>query len=105
VVGLRRIIPGVDLITAQDEGFHETSDPELLAEARRLNRILLTHDINTMPEHFAYFLANLSENEHGPGVMLIAQELAIGAAIQALYEIWSCSLHHEWQDLFTYLPL
>jgi len=77
VVGLRRIIPGVDLITAQGEGFHETPDPELLAEARRLNRILLTHDINTLPGHFAYFLAYLSENEHSPGVMLIAQELAI----------------------------
>ena len=105
VVGLRRIIPGTDLITAQNAGFQKTPDPELLAEARRLNRILLTHDINTMPGHFAHFLANLSENEHSPGVMLIAQELAIGVAIQALYEIWSCSLHHEWQDLFTYLPL
>ena len=31
VVGLRRIIPGINLIIAQDEGFQETPDPELLA--------------------------------------------------------------------------
>ena len=105
VVGLRRIVPTVDLITAQSAGFHTTPDSELLAEARQLNRILLTHDINTMPDHFASFLASLAEDEHSPGVMLVAQELAIGIAIQELYEVWSCSTHEEWRDLFTYLPL
>jgi hypothetical protein len=105
VVGLRRIAPTIDLITAQSAGFQTTPDPELLAEARRLNRILLTHDINTMSDHFATFIASLAEDEHSPGVMLVAQELAIGIAIQALYEVWSCSDHEEWRDLFTYLPL
>ena len=105
MVGLRRIIPDVDLMTAHEVEFQETPDPELLAQAKRLNRILLTHDVNTMPGHFAEFLAGLPSGEHSPGIMLIAQESAIGAAIQALFEIWSCGLHHEWQDLFTYLPL
>ncbi|HEX5546193.1 MAG TPA: DUF5615 family PIN-like protein [Ktedonobacterales bacterium] len=105
LVGLRRIAPTVDLITAQSAGFHTTPDPELLAEARQLDRILLTHDINTMPDHFATFLAGLPEGEHSPGVMLVAQELAIGIAIQELYEVWSCSNHEEWRDTFTYLPL
>lgn len=105
VIGLRRIAPSVDVITAQEAGFHTTPDPELLAEAQQLNRILLTHDINTMPDHFATFLACLPEGEQSPGVMLVAQELAIGITIQALYEVWSCSNHEEWRDLFTYLPL
>jgi len=84
VVGLRRIAPTVDLITAQSADFQTTPDPELLAEARKLNRVLLTHDINTMPDHFATFLAGLAAGEHSPGVMLVAQELAIGVAIRAL---------------------
>lgn len=95
VIGLRRIAPTVDLITAQSAGFQTTPDPELLAEARQLNRILLTHDINTMQGHFATFLAGLAEGEHSPGVMLVAQELAIGIALQELYEVWSCSNHEE----------
>lgn len=105
VVGLRRIAPTLDLITAQSAGFQTTPDPELLAEAQQLNRILLTHDINTMPGHFATFLQGLGEGEQSPGVMLVAQELAIGIAIQEIYEVWSCSDHEEWRDLFTYLPL
>ncbi len=105
MVGLQRIAPTVDLKTAQSAGFQTTPDPELLSEARQLDRILLTHDINTMPDHFATSLAGLAEGEHSPGVMLMAQELAIGIAIQELYEVWSCSSHEEWRDLFTYLPL
>ena len=100
LTGLRRIAPDVDLMTAQEAGFQKPPDPELLSGAKRLDRILLTHDINTMPGHFAHFLASLTEGDHSPGVMLLAQELAVGVAIQALYEIWSCSLHGEWQDLF-----
>jgi hypothetical protein len=105
VTGLRRIIPDIDLLTAQKAALQQALDPERLAAAKRFDRILLTHDINTMPGHFARFPANLAEGEHSPGVMLPAQELAIGAAIETLYEVWSCSLHEEWQDLFTYLPL
>lgn len=105
VTGLRRIIPDIDLLTAQEAALQQALDPELLAAAKQFDRILLTHDINTMPGHFARFLANLAEGEHSPGVMLLAQELAIGAAIETLYEVWSCSLHEEWQNLFTYLPL
>ena len=105
VVGLRRFVPTVDLITAQSAGFHTTPDPELLAQARQLDRILLTHDINTLPDHFATFLASLTQGEYCPGVMLVALELAIGVAIQEIYQVWSCSNHEEWRDLFTYLPL
>jgi predicted nuclease of predicted toxin-antitoxin system len=105
VTGLRRRAPSIDLVTVQDLGLQKTPDPALLAEAQRLDRILLTHDINTMPGYFADFLASLSENEHSPGVMLVAQGLSIGVAIQELYMVWACSPHEEWRDRFTYLPL
>lgn len=103
--GLRRRQPSVDVVTAQDLHLREVSDPELLAHAKMHGRILLTHDINTMPAHFHSFLAALTENEHSPGVMLIPQELSIGKAIDALLLVWACSAHEEWRDRFTYLPL
>ena len=105
ISGLRRRIPQIDLVTAQDLGLDQAPDPALLEEASKLDRILLTHDINTMPQHFATYLDALPQGEHSPGVMLVAQGLPIGSAIQELYEIWSCSLHQEWRDLFTFLPL
>lgn len=58
-----------------------------------------------MPGYYTAFLASLTEGEHSPGVMLVAQGLAIGVAVRELHEIWSCSVHQEWQNLFTYLPL
>lgn len=58
-----------------------------------------------MPGYYTTFLASLTEGEHSPGVMLVAQGLAIGVAVRELHDIWSCSVHQEWQDLFTYLPL
>ncbi len=70
-----------------------------------LDHILLTHDINTMPKHFEAFLASLPAGEHSLGVMLVAQGLPIGSAVQALFEIWMCSLHEEWRSKFAYLPL
>lgn len=105
VAGLRRRAPGLDLMTVQDLGMQRMPDPELLAEAQALDRILLTHDINTMPKHFADFLSHLSDDQHSPGVMLVPQDLPVGVAVQALYEPWACSGHEERRDLFTYLPL
>ncbi len=105
VTGLRRRLPGIDVVTVQELGLQETPDPELLAETKALDRILLTHDVNTIPKYFDAFLASLPVGEHGPGVMLIAQALPIGTAIEELYAIWSCSVHEEWRNRFTYLPL
>lgn len=105
VAGLKRRAPSLDLMTVQDLGFQRMPDPELLVEAQALDRILLTHDINTMPRHFAHFLSGLSGDQHSPGIMLIPQDLPVGVAIQALYELWACSGHEEWRGLFTYVPL
>ena len=105
VTGLRRRVPGIDVVTVQELGLHETPDPDLLAAAKAHDRILLTHDINTMPKYFDAFLASLPADEHSPGVMLIAQAVPIGVAIEELYAIWSCSGHEEWRNRFTYLPL
>jgi len=50
--GLRQRIE-VDLVIAREVGLEEAGDPELLAWAAREDRVLLTHDRQTMPD-FAY---------------------------------------------------
>ncbi|HEV2462086.1 MAG TPA: DUF5615 family PIN-like protein [Ktedonobacterales bacterium] len=71
IVGLRRRKPEVDVFTAQELGLREAPDPELLEYARQRGRILLTHDVNTMPQHFNDLLLRLPHGEHSPGVILI----------------------------------
>lgn len=105
ITGLRRLQPTVDIVTAQDLGLDTAPDPEVLAQARSRDRILLSHDINTMIKHFNDLLLSLPASEHTPGIMLIAQDLPIGIAVRELYEVCSCSTHVEWQDRATFLPL
>lgn len=105
VVGLRRAEPSIDIVTAAEAGTLRWTDPEVLAWAAAHNRILLSHDKRTMPDHFYRFLAQLSPGIHSSGVMLLPQELAIGRCIAAVLEIWRLSAHDEWRDLLIRLPL
>lgn len=105
VTGLRRRIPGVDIVTAQQLGLTTLPDPQLLDAARVLNRILLTHDRKCMPAHFTDHLAHLPAGQHSPGVMTVEQTLPVGAAIEAIRLVALCSSHDEWRDQFVFLPL
>jgi hypothetical protein len=77
---------------------HEVADPILLARARDLDRILVTHDVSTMPRHFAAFLASPAADEPSPGIMFVSQSLPLGQAVEELFAIWSCSRHDEWRN-------
>src|SRR5580658_8313813 len=80
VVGLRRREPSVDFRDARDGGVIGLPDPEVIRVASELGRILVSHDRKTMPGHFARFRETLSS----PGIILVSQELDIGAAIEDL---------------------
>jgi predicted nuclease of predicted toxin-antitoxin system len=51
LAGLKRLAPSCDALTAQDSGMATLPDPELLQQAAAQDRILLTHDVNTMITH------------------------------------------------------
>jgi hypothetical protein len=105
ISGLRRREPMVDVVTAHEADLRDAPDPEVLRYAMRHDRILLTHDVNTMPTHFYVLLQSLAEGEHSPGVLATPQLLPIGSAIDALLLVWSCSAHEEWRDRVEFLPL
>jgi hypothetical protein len=105
VAGLRRVRPQMDLLTLQDAGMLHASDPVVLEYAKEQDRILLSHDVQTMPAHFAALLMSLPPGEHSPGLVLVPQETPIGTTIQWLLEIWEASRHEEWRNLPTHLPL
>ena len=93
---------GVDIQTAVAAGLAGVADAEVLARAALSDRILLSHDYHTMPNHFATFLAS---GQHSPGVLLLHQTLPIAQAIEALLLVWDASDSEEWRDRLTYLPL
>ena len=76
--GLRRRLPEIDLVRAQDALPEGTPDPEVLAWAATENRILITNDRNTMVG-FAY--QRVAAGEPVPGLIATTNEQSIGSAI------------------------
>ena len=101
VTGLRRREPAVDFQDARAGGVISVPDPEVLHLSATLDRILISHDRKTMPMHFRQFLNNHSS----PGLIVVPQDLDIGAAIDDLLLIWATTEAEEWRDKVGYLPL
>lgn len=99
--GLVRREPLIDLRTAEEANLRGLPDPQVLAVAAQENRILVTHDRRTMPRHFA----DLIVNQRSPGVLIIAQKVNVGVAIEELLLIWAASDAEEWLNLIVDLPL
>jgi len=55
VVGLRRKEPMIDFLGARTGGVIGLSDPEVIANAAKHGRILVSHDRKTMPGHYPDF--------------------------------------------------
>ena len=98
---LNRRNPRVDFQSADEAGIRGLPDPEVLAYAAAENRILVSHDCNTMPEHFADFVIS----QHSPGVFIFAQDCPIGRASEELLLVWETSEAEEWTETLQWLPL
>ena len=75
-------------------------DPDVLARAAEDGRILVTHDLQTMPRHFAAFITT----RQSAGLLLIPQHLPIASAVDDLLLIWSTIEAEEWKNLICISP-
>lgn len=102
VSGVLRREPTVDFQSAQQRLPDGTSDPQVLLAAANEGRIVVSHDVRTMPLHFRRFL---EQHRTSPGVFLIPQAVTTSSAIEELVMIWAVSSRDEWQDHLVWLPL
>lgn len=100
--GLREREPSVDLVRVQDIGLASTPDPDILEWAADTGRIVLTHDVATMPVHAT---DRLNAGVPMQGLFLIPQSRQTGEMIDELQLIMECSSADEWTGQITYLPL
>ena len=77
-------------------------DPEILQFAAETNRIVLTHDFDTMPK-FAY--ERLAEELPMPGLFLVSQYEPIGPVMEDILLLAVGSVGGEWNNRVGYLPL
>jgi predicted nuclease of predicted toxin-antitoxin system len=101
VLGLRRREATVSFVQAYEAGLAGKDDFTVLRIAAEQNRILVSHDLRTMPDHFRRFI----ERQASPGVILIPQKLPLSSAIEELLIIWLASEPEEWINQIRFLPL
>jgi hypothetical protein len=102
VRGVRRRLAGVDLIRVQDAGLSGADDPTVLQWAAEQDRVLLTHDVNTISA-FAY--ERVRAGAAMPGVFEVGRKVAPAVAIEELVLLATCSLDGEWAGQVRHLPL
>lgn len=79
--GLLRKIPELDIVRIQDTEFSGATDLEVLDWAAQENRVLLTHDVQTITK-YAYERMRL--NLPMPGVFEVSRSIPIGQVIEDL---------------------
>ena len=100
--GMLRRLPGLDIVRVQDVGLSGADDPAILEWAATADRILLTHDRETMP-NFVYERVRIGTPM--PGVFLVNDAMPTGQAIDELRLAIQCYSEEECKDLVTYFPL
>jgi hypothetical protein len=93
--GLFRRLPNLDLVRAFDIGLAMATDPVLLKWAASEGRILLSHDIKTLPP-FAY--DRVRRDQSMPGVFLMRDIMPIGHAIGELLHVIQSTSQTDWAD-------
>jgi hypothetical protein len=87
----------------QSVGLSEADDLEVLAWAAQEQRVLLTHDVNTMTR---FAIERITRGEPMAGAFIIHQEgAAFSTIINDLLLLDECSDTSEWYDQIQYLPL
>ena len=102
VRGLRRRLPQLDIVRVQDVGLSGADDPSVLGWAAGEGRILLTHDVSTLPGHA---FKRVAAGQPMPGVFAARSRDPVGSTIEDLVLLAECSFAGEWEGQVRFLPL
>lgn len=100
--GLRLRLSALDCLLAQETEVYQREDTDVLDWASLHDRVVLTHDVNTMTKYAYEWLA---AGRHLPGVIVVPKELPIGVAIEELVILLYCSFPEEFPGRVIHLPL
>ncbi|MCZ7644974.1 MAG: DUF5615 family PIN-like protein [Planctomycetota bacterium] len=92
----------LDLVRVQERGLMGHGDDELLEWAARENRVLVTHDRQTMLDSaYKRVVAGLPM----PGMVVIPGHIQVRQALEDLQTIAECALAEDLDGQAIYLPL
>jgi hypothetical protein len=100
--GVGRRLPDADVVDVRDVGLGGADDPVVLEWAAGQGRVIITHDVNTMPG-FAY--QRVADGLVMPGVIIVPGQMPVGPAIDDLLTVIACGGDGEYEGRVFYLPL
>jgi uncharacterized protein DUF5615 len=77
------------------------SDPDVLDMAHLSGRVLVSHDVSTMPRWFDQCV----EERKSAGLILVPERLPIRDVVEDLLLIWHLTDADEWVNRMEWLPL
>ncbi|MBN1563709.1 MAG: DUF5615 family PIN-like protein [Anaerolineae bacterium] len=86
--GIQRENPDAHIVRVQDTAMYEAPDPQVLEWAAQENRIVLTHDVETM---VGYANDRLTNELPMPGVIIVHDDLPIGQVVEDLLIVLNAS--------------
>ena len=100
--GLRLKNKNIDIVRIQEIGLSGADDPTILDYALKANRVLLTHDLETIPK-FAY--ERIEAGLKIPAIILAKKDLLIAQVIDEILLIYECCDEIELKGKIFYLPI
>ena len=102
VRALWRRLPALDCISVRSSGMTGFSDDWILEYAANEGRIVITHDIRTMPAHAT---DRIKKNLYLPGLIVVPDTLDIATAVNDLEVLIVCATEAELQNRIYFLPI
>ncbi len=100
--GLLARLPELDIVRIQDTEMYQAPDDRLLAWLADTGRILITHDVRTMPR-FVY--ERVHAGKPVPGVIEVQKDTLIGAAIEDLEIMIGACTPEDFDNQVKYIPI
>src|SRR5260221_10783875 len=100
--GLQSQVPDLDIVRVQDTEVYQADDPTLLQWAAQQGRILITHDIRTIP---AYAYERVVAGLPMPGVIEVNKLISIGEAIAELSLLIGAGNPADFDNQVRYVPI
>lgn len=102
LLGIKNRLPDIDVVRVQDGDMYESSDPELLDWLADENRVLLTHDVQTIP---GFFYKRVNEGKKMPGVILVRESTTMGDTLDDLEVVMGAGQPQDFEDIIVHVPL
>jgi hypothetical protein len=94
-------LPALDILRIQDTAVAEGSDPAILEWAAREGRIILTHDVRTLP---GFAFERVRAGQPMAGVIEVDDDARMGDILEDIVLLVEASTHTEWEDQVIYIP-